>query len=62
MMKKVVMVVGALVVLVVLVRLVVPEWHVAIAGPPPQTGAAATPEELDRLLAPVALYPDQLLG
>jgi hypothetical protein len=29
------------------------------AGSP---GAAATPEELDRLLAPVALYPDALLA
>ena len=34
----------------------------ANAGVSPQTRTAATPEELDRLLAPVALYPDQLLG
>ena len=60
--KKVVIVVGALLALVLLVRLALPERHVANAGVSPQTGAAATPEELDRLLAPVALYPDQLLG
>ena len=60
--KKVLIVVGALLALVLLVRLARPERHVAHAGVSPQTGAAATPEELDRLLAPVALYPDQLLG
>ena len=54
--KKAVIAVGAILALVVLVRVVRPERHVAHAG------AAATPEELDRLLAPVALYPDQLLG
>jgi Protein of unknown function (DUF3300) len=52
--KKVVIVVGALLALVLLVRLALPERHVA--------NAAAAPGELDRLLAPVALYPDQLLG
>ena len=62
MMKQVAMVAGALVVLVMLDGLVRPERHVANAAPPSQTGAAATAEELDRLLAPVALYPDQLLG
>ena len=60
--KKVAIVVGALLALVLLVRLARPERHVAHAGVAPQTAAAATPEELDRLLAPVALYPDQLLG
>ena len=60
--KKVVIVVGALLALVLLVRLTLPQRHVANAGVSPQTATAATPEELDRLLAPVALYPDQLLG
>jgi len=32
------------------------------ALPPREVGAAATPAELDKLLAPVALYPDQLLA
>ena len=59
--KKVVMVVGAMVALVALVRVTHPERHLAFAGVSPQTGAA-TPEELDRLLAPIALHPDQLLG
>jgi hypothetical protein len=62
MMKMVVIVLGALLALVVMVRLALPERHVAHAGMSPQTGAAAPPEELDRLLAPIALYPDQLLG
>jgi hypothetical protein len=62
MIKKVVIVVSAILALVVLVRSVLPERHVARAGEPPQTQTAATPEALDRLLAPVALYPDQLLG
>src|SRR5262245_5979892 len=60
--KKIVMVVGALLALLLLVRLVFPQRHVAFAGQPSQAGAATTPEALDRLLAPVALYPDQLLG
>src|SRR5688572_27195866 len=56
--KKVVLVVGALLALLVLVRLTLPERHVARGS----TQTPETPEELDRLLAPVALYPDQLLG
>jgi len=56
MIKKVAIVVTAIIALVVLVRLVLPERHVARAGEP------AAPEALDRLLAPVALYPDQLLA
>jgi Protein of unknown function (DUF3300) len=62
MIKKVVIVVSAILALVVLVRLVRPERHVARAGEQLQTQTAATPEALDRLLAPVALYPDQLLA
>src|SRR4030095_5165654 len=62
MIKKVVIVVSAILALVVLVRLVRPERHVARAGEQSQTQTAATPEALDRLLAPVALYPDQLLA
>jgi len=62
MIKKVAIAVSALLVLVVLVRVVRPERHVARAGEAPQTQTAAAPEALDRLLAPVALYPDQLLG
>ncbi len=54
MMKKVAVVVGGLLGLLLLVRLTLPQRHVANAAP--------GPEELDRLLAPVALYPDQLLG
>ena len=61
-MKKIVIVVSAILALVVLVRLVRPERHVARAVEPQQTQTAATPEALDRLLAPVALYPDQLLA
>ena len=60
--KKAVIVAGTILALVLLVRLARPERHVAHAGISPQTGTAATPEELDRLLAQVALYPDQLLG
>jgi len=60
-MKKILIVVGALLALVLLVRLALPERHVARAVMSPQT-PAATAEELDRLLAPVALYPDQLLS
>jgi len=60
--KKIVMVAGALLALLLLVRLALPQRHVAFAGQPSQAGAATTPEALDRLLAPVALYPDQLLG
>src|SRR5262245_973968 len=65
MIKKTVMVVSAVLALVLLVRVLRPERHVTFAGELPQAGtatAAATPEALDRLLAPVALYPDQLLG
>src|SRR3954471_12673936 len=54
--KKIAIVVGALLALLGLVRLFLPERHVARAE------TAATPEEIDRLLAPIALYPDQLLG
>jgi uncharacterized membrane protein YgcG len=61
MIKKVVIVVSAILALVVLVRLLRPERHVARAGEQ-QTQTAASPEALDRLLAPVALYPDQLLA
>ena len=61
-MKKIVIIVVAILALVLLVRLVRPERHVASAGEPPQTQTAATPEALDRLLAPIALYPDQLLA
>ena len=32
------------------------------AQPPPQTPAPLTPEQLDDLVAPIALYPDPLLG
>ena len=60
MMKKVVVVLGVLAVLLVVVRLILPERHVARGSTPGQT--PTTPEALDRLLAPVALYPDQLLG
>lgn len=38
------------------------ESAVAYARPALLAQASASPEELDRLLAPVALYPDQLLG
>ena len=62
MIKKILIVVSAILALVVLVRLVRPERHVARAGEQSQTQTAATPEALDRLLAPVALYPDQLLA
>ena len=62
MMKKVVIVVGTLVALVLMVRLALPERHVANAGSSPQSPTAAAPEQLDRWLAPIALYPDQLLG
>jgi len=62
MIKTTVIVVGGLLALVLLVRLALPERHVANAGTSPQSQAANSPEELDRLLAPVALYPDQLLG
>jgi hypothetical protein len=61
-MKRLLIVLGALLALTLLVRLALPERHVANAGTPPQSQAAAAPEELDRLLAPVALYPDQLLS
>ena len=61
MIKKVVIVVSAIVTLVVLVRVLRPERHLARAGEQLQT-QTATPEALDRLLAPVALYPDQLLA
>ena len=60
--KKIVSVAGALLALVVLVRLALPERHVANAGGAPQGQGNAAPEDLDRLLAPVALYPDQLLA
>jgi hypothetical protein len=56
MMKKIAIVVGAMLALVLLVRLVLPERHVAYAGNSPQAAAAVPAEELDRLLAPVALY------
>jgi len=55
------MVVGALLALLLLVRVLRPERHVTYAGTP-QAAATTTPDALDRLLAPVALYPDQLLG
>jgi hypothetical protein len=61
-MKKLLIVLGALLALTLLVRLALPERHVANAGTLAQSQAAAAPEELDRLLAPVALYPDQLLS
>jgi hypothetical protein len=62
MMKKVLILVSTLVALVVTVRLALPERNVAHAGNAPQSPAVAAPEELDRWLAPIALYPDQLLG
>jgi hypothetical protein len=62
MIKTTAIVVGGLLALVLLVRLALPERHVANAGTSPQSQAANSPEELDRLLAPIALYPDQLLG
>src|SRR3954465_13002801 len=60
--KKIVIVAGAVLALVLLVRVTLPARHVAHAGASPQAGAAAAPETLDRLTAPIALYPDQLLG
>src|SRR5204863_6791040 len=61
-MKKLVIVIGTILVLVLIVRILLPTRHVAQAGQSPQAGAATTPEALERLLAPVALYPDQLLA
>jgi hypothetical protein len=61
-MKKVLAVGGALILLVVLVRLARPERGVVHAGLAPQGQAAPRTDELDRLLAPIALYPDQLLA
>jgi hypothetical protein len=60
--KKILIAATAILALILLVRVLRPERHVTYAGTPPQAGAATTPEALDRLLAPVALYPDQLLG
>ena len=57
--KKIILVGSALLVLLVVVRLALPERHVARGS---SSEAPATPEDLDRMLAPVALYPDQLLG
>jgi len=61
-MKKLVVIVGTILVLVLIVRMFWPTRHVAHAGESSQAGAAMTPEALDRLLARVALYPDQLLA
>jgi Skp family chaperone for outer membrane proteins len=60
--KNIVIVSGAVLALLLLVRVTLPARHVAHAGASPQAGAAATPEAIDRLTAPIALYPDQLLG
>src|SRR4029453_11727451 len=65
-MKRFAFVIGALVVLVGLGLYVRPRLAVQ-AGPVPQggqasSGTALTPEALDRLFAPIALYPDQLLA
>jgi hypothetical protein len=61
-MKRLLIVLGALLALVLLVRLALPERHVVSAGTSAQSQTAAAPEDLDRLLAPIALYPDQLLS
>jgi hypothetical protein len=50
-MKRLLIVVGGLLALVLLVRLALPERHVANAGTSPQSTSAAAPDELDRLLA-----------
>jgi Protein of unknown function (DUF3300) len=65
-MKRFAFVIGTLVVLVGLGLYVRPRLAVQ-AGPAPRTGQASsgtalTPDALDRLLAPIALYPDQLLA
>jgi Protein of unknown function (DUF3300) len=65
-MKRFAFVIGTLVVLVGLGVYLRPRLAVQ-AGPGPQSGQASsgtalTPEALDRLFAPIALYPDQLLA
>jgi hypothetical protein len=61
-MKKIVIGFGAILVLALLIRLFFPGRTIArSAGATPRPQAASS-DELDRLLAPVALYPDQLLG
>jgi uncharacterized protein DUF3300 len=65
-MKRFALVIGTLVVLLGIGWYVRPRLAVH-AGPQPQTGQASsgtalTPDALDRLLAPIALYPDQLLA
>jgi Protein of unknown function (DUF3300) len=61
-MKRFAFIISALVVLVGLGLYVRPRLAVH-AGLGPQTGQASlTPDALDRLLAPIALYPDQLLA
>jgi hypothetical protein len=65
-MKRFAFVIGTLVVLVGIGLYVRPRLAVH-AGPTPQanqasSGTALTPDALDRLLAPIALYPDQLLA
>jgi hypothetical protein len=65
-MKRFAFVIGTLVVLVGLGLYVRPRLAVQ-AGPASQSGQASaatalTPEALDRLFAPIALYPDQLLA
>jgi hypothetical protein len=61
-MKKVLAVAGIVLVLVVAIRVARPGRNVVHAGQGSQGQAAPGPQELDRLLAPVALYPDQLLA
>src|SRR4051794_3798312 len=61
-MKKLVIVVGTIIVLALIVRVLLPTRHVAQAGQAWQAGSPMTPDAVDRLLAPVALYPDQLLA
>jgi hypothetical protein len=65
-MKRVAFVIGTLVVLLGIGLYLRPRLAVQ-AGPGPQAGQASsatalTPDALDRLLAPIALYPDQLLA
>src|SRR6476620_12368557 len=65
-MKRFAFVIGALVVLLGIGLYVRPRLAVH-AGPAPQAGQASsgtalTPDALDRLLAPIALYPDPLLA
>lgn len=59
-------IVAAVGVMVALLLALTTDWRptrtVLHAGAPQQPTAAAAPNDLDSLLAPVALYPDQLLG